>query len=52
MKKMLCCMAMALLLAGCGPDRSVGVIGGADGPTAIFISGGSSGETPPAQPGA
>lgn len=31
--------AMALTLAGCGrSDVSLGVIGGADGPTAVFVS--------------
>lgn len=29
----------ALLLAGCGNSSSVAVIGGADGPTALFIAG-------------
>ncbi|MBQ9925399.1 MAG: sodium ion-translocating decarboxylase subunit beta [Clostridia bacterium] len=32
-------MAALLFLSGCGDASSVGVIGGADGPTAIFVSG-------------
>ena len=32
-------MAAFLFLSGCGEASSVGVIGGADGPTAIFVSG-------------
>lgn len=32
-------MAAFLFLSGCGDASSVGVIGGADGPTAIFVSG-------------
>ena len=30
---------LALLLGGCATDVDLGVIGGADGPTAIFITG-------------
>lgn len=32
-------MAAFLFLSGCGEASGVGVIGGADGPTAIFVSG-------------
>ena len=32
-------MAAFLFLSGCGDASSVGVIGGADGSTAIFVSG-------------
>ena len=31
-------IAAAALLAGCAEDVSVGVIGGADGPTVIFVA--------------
>jgi len=31
-------IAALALLAGCAEDVSVGVIGGADGPTVIFVS--------------
>ena len=35
---MLLAMVMLLTLYGCGKEsRSIGIIGGADGPTAIFI---------------
>ena len=29
---------LCVLLAGCGDAKSIGIIGGADGPTAIFLS--------------
>ena len=40
MKKILCFISVILciFLASCGNDNSVGVIGGADGPTAIIVS--------------
>ena len=40
MKKILCFISVILciFLASCGNDSSVGVIGGADGPTAIIVS--------------
>ena len=40
MKKMLMAFTTlpALLLTGCAEDVSMGIIGGADGPTALFIS--------------
>lgn len=28
-----------LLCAGCGKNNAIGVIGGADGPTAVFVAG-------------
>jgi len=37
--RFLALMAAFLFLSGCGDASSVGVIGGADGPTAIFVSG-------------
>ncbi|MBQ2690870.1 MAG: sodium ion-translocating decarboxylase subunit beta, partial [Clostridia bacterium] len=39
--RFLALMAAFLFLSGCGDASSVGVIGGADGPTAIFVSGNS-----------
>lgn len=41
MKKMLLLLLclMALLLSGCAENVALGVIGGADGPTAMIISG-------------
>ena len=39
MKKILILAAMLLALTGCGRGSSVGIIGGADGPTAVFVSG-------------
>jgi iron complex transport system substrate-binding protein len=38
----ICCAAAALLLAACGFEGSVAVIGGADGPTSILVTKGSS----------
>lgn len=40
MKKILCFISViiCIFLASCGNDNSVGVIGGADGPTAIIVS--------------
>lgn len=40
MKKMMCAVLIlfCMILAACGEAKSVGVIGGADGPTTIFIS--------------
>lgn len=35
--------AMTLLLSGCAKSASLGVIGGADGPTAIIVSEGGDG---------
>ncbi len=36
---LLLALAMVLGLAGCGDDASIGIIGGADGPTAVFVGG-------------
>ena len=40
MKKLLCIISILLciLLSACGNDSSIGIIGGADGPTAILVS--------------
>ena len=39
MRKILCIICLAtLLLTACGNDRSIGIIGGADGPTSIIVS--------------
>jgi rhodanese-related sulfurtransferase len=40
MKKMMCAVLIlfCMILTACGEAKSVGVIGGADGPTTIFIS--------------
>ena len=40
MKKILCIISiiLCLLLTACGNDRSIGIIGGADGPTAIIVA--------------
>ncbi len=40
MKKILCLTALffCILLASCGADKSIGIIGGADGPTAILVT--------------
>ena len=40
MKKILCIISVLLciLLSGCGDATSIGIIGGADGPTAILVS--------------
>jgi len=41
MKKILCIISVLLciLLTACGDDSSIGIIGGADGPTSIIITG-------------
>lgn len=41
MKKVIAIMMIfsILLLTGCRKSSSIGIIGGADGPTAIFVSG-------------
>ena len=40
MKKILniICLVLCLMFAGCGNDKSVGIIGGADGPTSVMVS--------------
>ena len=40
MKKVLCIISVLLciLLTACGNDSSIGIIGGADGPTSIIVS--------------
>lgn len=38
MKKIFCILSVCILLASCGNDSSIGIIGGADGPTSIFIA--------------
>ena len=40
MKQMMCAVSIlfCMILTACGEAKSVGVIGGADGPTTIFIS--------------
>ena len=40
MKKVLCIISILLciLLTACGDDSSIGIIGGADGPTSIIVS--------------
>ena len=40
MKKILCIISilMCILLTACGNDKSIGIIGGADGPTSIIIA--------------
>ena len=40
MKKVLCIIAVLLciLLTACGNDSSIGIIGGADGPTSIIVA--------------
>ena len=38
MKKLLIFLSMCILLCSCGNDSSIGIIGGADGPTSIFIT--------------
>ena len=40
MKKILCIISVLLciLLTACGNDSSIGIIGGADGPTSIIVS--------------
>ena len=49
MKRILALLLALCLLAGltaCGQDSSIGIIGGADGPTAIFVKGEDSEEVP------
>ena len=42
MRKLLIVLFCLLLLTGCGSEAaSVGIIGGADGPTAVFVARGS-----------
>ena len=40
MKKSLCfiLMCVCIVLSACGKDKSIGIIGGADGPTSIIVS--------------
>ena len=40
MKKILCIISavLCIFLTACGNDSSIGIIGGADGPTAILVS--------------
>ena len=40
MKKILCAMLaiLCILLTACGNDSSIGIIGGADGPTSIIVA--------------
>ncbi len=40
MKKILCIISaiLCIFLTACGKDKSIGIIGGADGPTAILVS--------------
>ncbi len=40
MKKVLCMISalLCIFLTACGEDKSIGIIGGADGPTAILVS--------------
>lgn len=40
MKKVLCMISVlfCIFLTACGEDKSIGIIGGADGPTAILVS--------------
>lgn len=40
MKKVLCIISVSfcILLTACGNDSSIGIIGGADGPTSIIVS--------------
>ncbi len=40
MKKILCIISavLCILLTACGNDSSIGIIGGADGPTSIIVS--------------
>ena len=41
MKRMLLllCILSALMLGGCAENAAIGVIGGADGPTVLIVSG-------------
>ena len=38
MKKFLCLILSGIFLTACGNDSSIGIIGGADGPTSIVVS--------------
>ena len=38
MKKLLCIICICILLSACANDTSIGIIGGADGPTSIIVS--------------
>ena len=40
MKKILCIISaiLCIILTACGNDSSIGIIGGADGPTSIFTA--------------
>ncbi len=40
MKKILCIISaiLCIILAACGNDSSIGIIGGADGPTSIIVA--------------
>lgn len=38
MKKIFSLLLICILFASCGKDNSIGIIGGADGPTSIFIA--------------
>lgn len=44
MKKIFSVLTLVLsaLLCGCGESNSIGIIGGSDGPTAVFVSSGTS----------
>ena len=45
MKHMLCALLAALMLSACAQaEASIGIIGGADGPTAVFVTQGEPGE--------
>ena len=41
MKRLLCVISalVCIFLTGCGNDSSIGIIGGADGPTSIIVAG-------------
>lgn len=38
MKQILCIILMCIMLTACGNDSSIGIIGGADGPTSISVA--------------
>lgn len=38
MKKLPLIISICILLTSCGEDKSIGIIGGADGPTSIIVS--------------
>ena len=40
MKKILCIISaiLCIILTACGNDSSIGIIGGADGPTSIIVA--------------